>query len=375
MKTQDESELKKEDFVNIVLHELRSPLTAIQAAVKLVSAGILGGTTPDQKKALDLAHDNIMRMGRMINQLLDLAKVESGWLELRRERVDLVLLVRDLLNSLEPLASERRLKLLLDCQVPRLDVFVERDKVIQIFSNLLHNALKFTAQGYVSVSLQDLGSDIRCEVRDTGPGFRAKDLAEIFHKFKRFGAPVRSGDKGTGLGLALTKRLVELHGGKIHVDSRPGEGARFVFTLPRIGAEDLFRQEVSRLLLHAHENAKPLSLIQMRVHEWPRAAAQLGPTGSAAVLNHLESLLKAMLRDDSDFVVQSQGALWLAVFSVDRAGGQRIVERIKKNMRDEVLRQLTDISVDLDVQLVVYPEDGQEASDLLSLLSADPALH
>ena len=364
------TEVIKNDFVGMVSHELRSPLTSIQAAVKLVSAGILGAVTPDQKSALDLALRNVERMGRMVNQLLDITKVETGRLELRREPVDLVQLTHDVVRSFEPLAQERSLNLTFYSEQPSIDIYVDRDKITQVFTNLLHNALKFTAEGDISVTLRRHEAKVHCEVSDTGPGFNKKDLAKVFEKFKRFDTPARGGEKGTGLGLALTRRLIELHEGEIHVESEAGKGSHFIFTLPILRPDDLFEQAVDRFINQARADGQALSLIQLRIHDWDWMSKQLGEEAAHTVLNYFESLMRTLLRDDSDFVVQSQGALWLAVFSVDRQEAARIAQRIEKNFHRDLIGPVTNLPLQVALHLACYPDDGQTAAQLLSVLQA-----
>jgi len=358
----------KNDFVAMVSHELRAPLTSIQATVKLVASGAGGDTTPTQQEMLSLALANMERMGRMINLLLDYTKIEAGNLEVHRQRVDLVPLVRDVVRSFEPLAAERGLALALDPFPWTVESFLDRDKMVQILTNLLHNAIKFTPAGHVKIGLSEEVEIIAVTVSDTGQGFQAKDLPHVFERFKRFGKSLRPEDKGSGLGLALTKRLVEIHGGTIRVESNPGEGARFTIQLPRMTAEQVFEREVIRLAQRAQETANSFSIAEVRLQNWEDLKNSIGEEASATVLNHLEAQLKASLRGDLDYVIQRPGALWLAVFSATKAEAEGILQRIQARAQQEPLAQATRMPIIMNCRLASYPEDGQNPNELLARL-------
>jgi len=361
-------DMVKSDFVAMVSHELRGPLTSIQAAVKLVASGIGGPTTPGQQEMLSLALVNIERMGRMVNQLLDYTKIEAGHLDLHRQRTDLVAVVRDVIRSFEPLAAERGLSLILNPAPATIESFLDRDKIVQIFTNLLHNAIKFTPAGSVTVALGLEADDMIAMVSDTGRGIAPQDLPQVFGRFKRFGPAPRSEDKGSGLGLALTKRLVELHGGTIRVDSHPGEGARFTIHLPRLSSEQVFEQEVIRLARRAQESANPLSVAEISLGNWPDLQKSVGAEASLTVLNHLESQLKGALRGDSDFVIQRPGAFWLAVFSATKEEAESILLRVREKVSDDPLARDAGMPVTIQCRLASFPQDSQNPEDLLALL-------
>jgi anti-sigma regulatory factor (Ser/Thr protein kinase) len=358
----------KNDLVSMVSHELRAPLTTIKATIRMVAACLPETTASDHQAMLSLALENIDRMNRMINQLQEMTKLEAGRFEVHRQRVELVTLVRDVAHSFEPLAAERCLRLLLDLVPSRVECFLDRDWMVQVLTNLLHNAIKFTPEGHVTLSLRETHDSVEVTIADTGPGFRAEDVPHVFSKFKRFGHPTRPEDQGSGLGLALTKRLVELQGGAIRLDSRPGEGARFAITIPRPSNDQIFKQETLRLLRRAQEMARSLSLAEVRIHNWGDLQAIFGNEASATILNYLESSLKGSLRDESDFVIQRPGALWLTVFSATKPEAQRVLQRLQRNIREDATKLAIRADIELDTRLYTYPDDGQSGQELLGLL-------
>ena len=224
---------QKDQLLQIVSHELRTPLTTIREGVSQVAAGLLGPATPEQQKFLAIALNGIDRLARIINDLLDVAKIDAGRLELVREPVDLVGIARQEARLSEPRARAKGLRLRTDVSTPELVISADPDKLAQVFANLLANALKFTEAGEVVLTVEDRGDQVACAVRDTGRGIAPDDLHKVFQKFYQGGRKLPGGAKGTGLGLSIAKSIVELHGGKIAVTSALGVGSTFTFMLPK----------------------------------------------------------------------------------------------------------------------------------------------
>jgi len=223
----------KNDFVNMVSHELRAPLTSMVAGLKMITNGLLGSTTKDQEQILNLSLHGIERLCRIINDLLDISKIEEGKVELHKARFDMATLVKEVVQSFEPLAHERHLEIKPHVESRPIEVEGDRDKLLQVLTNLVNNALKFTPKGSIEIFAEWKDNVVECRVKDTGVGIPPEDLPKVFGKFQQFGPATRKEDKGTGLGLSLCKGLIELHGGKIWVESQPNVGTQFIFVLPQ----------------------------------------------------------------------------------------------------------------------------------------------
>jgi signal transduction histidine kinase len=228
----------KSDFVSNVSHELRTPLTAIKGAVDLLLREVPGPLNESQTHYLSRVRSNTQHLAGLINDLLDLAKIEEGKIELKGARVSVGGLVHEVMETVKPLAAEK--PVLLEVQVPEPSVLVwaDRDKVTQVLMNLIGNAIKFTPpQGRVTVCASRDGTEwAQVSVNDSGPGISAEERQMIFQKFYQVSEEGGPKPKGTGLGLAISKALVELHGGKIWVESEKGRGSTFSFTLPVSGS-------------------------------------------------------------------------------------------------------------------------------------------
>jgi putative tryptophan/tyrosine transport system substrate-binding protein len=224
----------KSDFVSHVSHELRTPLTAIKGAVDLVLREMAGPLTEKQIHYLTRVRSNTQHLAGLINDLLDLSKIESGRIEVKSSRVSLTGLVHEVVEALRPVAVEKVIALESTIREPSILVWVDRDKINQVLTNLIGNAIKFTpVQGRVTVSTSRNGEEsVQVSVSDTGPGVPPDEREKIFAKFYQVAEVNGENSKGTGLGLAISKALVELHGGKIWVESEPSRGSTFSFTLP-----------------------------------------------------------------------------------------------------------------------------------------------
>jgi len=229
----------KSDFVSNVSHELRTPLTAIKGAVDLLLREVPGRLNESQTHYLTRVRSNTQHLAGLINDLLDLAKIEEGKVELKGARVSVGGLVHEVMETVKPLAAEKPVLLEVKLPEPSVLVWADRDKVTQVLMNLIGNAIKFTPpQGRVMVSAWRDGTEwAQVSVNDSGPGISTEECQKIFQKFYQVSEYGEPKPKGTGLGLAISKALVELHGGKIWVESEEGRGSKFSFTLPVFGSQ------------------------------------------------------------------------------------------------------------------------------------------
>lgn len=223
----------KSAFVGIVSHELRTPLTSIKSLTENLLTELTGPLNEKQKHYASRIEFNADRLTRMLNELLNLSKIESGRMELRPTVLSLSDLIADLEEVFQPLAQRKSIMMHVGCMKSMPKVRADRDKVYEVLANLLENALKFTPSGgRVHIDAQVLDDrHVKMSVSDTGCGISEEHLPKIFDKFYR----VQSGSghtAGSGLGLAIVKGLIELHGGTITVESAPGKGTQFYFTLP-----------------------------------------------------------------------------------------------------------------------------------------------
>ncbi len=224
----------KSNFISNVSHELRSPLTSIKESVSLLLDEVSGSLNADQKKYLEIAKRNIERLSRLIDDLLDLAKIESGKTDMRRLFINIVTIAEDAVSSFKVLAENKNITLGIRVNPTVIKVWADPDKLTQVLSNLIDNAIKYSPKdSSVMVEVIDKRGVVEVSVSDNGIGISQENLTRLFEKFNRLEDAIQNRVKGTGLGLAITKELIQLHGGEISVESKPEEGSRFYFTLPK----------------------------------------------------------------------------------------------------------------------------------------------
>lgn len=224
----------KSEFVSTVSHELRTPLCIFKNIVSNALAGVMGKLSPKLQENLRMADKSVDRLSRIIGDFLDISKIESGTLQLHCAPVVLQTLIEEVAQSLQALASAKSIRIEFDIPQTDLSVMADRDRIIQVLTNLIGNAIKFIpVGGWIRVELVDQPAEVEIAVCDNGPGLTPDEIKKIFDRFVQIHKIAGAGEHGTGLGLTIAKNLVEMHKGRIWVDSVPGCGCSFRFTLPK----------------------------------------------------------------------------------------------------------------------------------------------
>jgi signal transduction histidine kinase/DNA-binding response OmpR family regulator len=232
----------KSDFVAVVSHEIRTPLTSVKGALELLSDARYFHNSEQQSKLLTIAHANAERLLLLINDILDFSKLESASLPMTIERQRLEPVVQQAAQNLRMLLEERRIKLELWLPEQLPDALLDAHRITQVVTNLLSNAIKFSPPGgQVRIEASAADRVLRVTVRDHGDGIASKDLPKLFKKFQQIDSGSTRKVGGTGLGLVICKGIIEQHGGRIGVESAPGEGSTFWFTLPAAEGAELPR--------------------------------------------------------------------------------------------------------------------------------------
>ena len=221
----------KSAFLATMSHELRTPLNSIIGFTGVLRQELAGPLNPEQKKQMGMVRDSANHLLELINDVLDLSKIEAGQLQVAREQVDLQAIATRVVDSLRPLAQRKGLAL--HCLVPGpLTLVSDRRRLEQILVNLLGNAIKFTEAGEIRLQVRPGPETVRIEVSDTGIGVRPEDLERLFRPFFQIDTGLTRKYVGTGLGLSICRRLCDLLGGAITAESSPGLGSTFTVSLP-----------------------------------------------------------------------------------------------------------------------------------------------
>ena len=227
-----EASQHKSQFLANMSHELRTPLNAILGYAELILDNVYGNTPDKMREVLERMERNGRHLLGLINDVLDLSKIEAGQLVLALGDYSLKNVVQTVFTAVEALAKEKKLafKVEMPAQIP--NGHGDERRLTQVLLNLVGNAIKFTDQGEVVIKASNTNGLFEVAVRDTGPGISEKDQAKLFQQFQQADNSITRKKGGTGLGLAISKRIIEMHGGKIWIESRVGQGSTFAFTLP-----------------------------------------------------------------------------------------------------------------------------------------------
>jgi len=234
-----QEERMRSDFISMLSHEIRTPLTSIRESVNLIGEEVMGEINERQKRFLDIASREIARISDLLNHLLQVSRMEAGGLKIRAVPLEPASLVSASLERMEPAARAKGIEMRARVDSPMPSILGDSDHLQQVILNLLGNAIKFSPPGseiVVSVQWSDDSGKLLFSVSDNGPGIPEEDRSLVFHKYYR--APgLREQVDGVGLGLSISKHIVEAHGGSVWLKSQLGQGSTFGFTLPVIQKE------------------------------------------------------------------------------------------------------------------------------------------
>ena len=223
----------KSAFLANMSHELRTPMNAVIGFAEMILDGIYGDPPPEIEDVVGEIQQSGEHLLGLINDVLDITKIESGHMELRVTAGDLRECIETAVARLEPLAREKGLELSTNVPAEMAPIVFDRKKITQVLVNLVGNAVKFTATGSVQVEARERAREVQVLIRDTGVGIAPEELEAIFGEFHQVDTSLTRDTPGTGLGLAIAQRFIALHGGRLEVESTPGTGSTFTMTLPR----------------------------------------------------------------------------------------------------------------------------------------------
>ena len=386
----------KREFVSVVSHELRTPLTSIKNVVDILLRGKTGPLNDKQKRFLGMAHRNIERLGNLIGDLLTISRHEAGKLRLSHGALNLRAVLDHVVRLLGTNASAKEISIAVEYEADQVNLYADRPKVEQILINLIGNAIKYTESGKVTIKVTlhalmkddeqpvdqqflwpDIGSPshyFQVEVADTGIGIPEDQLGMVFDKFHQIDSSLARKYGGTGLGLPVTKLLVESHGGRIWVQSEVGIGSRFMFTLPYIDAETVFFQQLRNETENAAKREESLTYLLLRMSDlsalkeavgagqWEQFCAGIERAAEQAVYRSSDLVFPRLDKGDLAIML-SDCPKKLAPLVAQRLVGAlaEVVEELASGLPEE-LRQKP-----FRVGHSSFPEDGKAPGDLVRL--------
>jgi signal transduction histidine kinase len=332
----------KTTFFSNVSHEFRTPLTLMLGPVEDILSGARG-PVPDQiRDDLSTAHRSAVRLLKLVNSLLDFTRIEAGRANAKYEPVDLGALTTELASVFESAITRAGIRLAIDCPSLPEAVHVDREMWEKIVLNLMSNALKFTFDGEIAVSLRHRGEVVELSVRDTGIGIAAEEIPRLFERFHRVQGAKSRTHEGTGIGLALAQDLARLHGGAITVESEPGHGSTFRVTV-RTGTEHLPKEHVEAPELPARTGVRASAFVDEALRWLPEGGAPNAEppmTGREPAAPRLANGRVLVVDDNADMRAYALRMLRDA-YDVDSAtDGVEALERIAERVPDLVISDI-----------------------------------
>ena len=372
-----EEELKetmkmKSEFTSTVSHELRTPLTAIKEGIALVVDGLAGEINEEQKELLDISKKNVDRLARLINDVLDFQKIESGKMTFNMKGNDINAIAKDVYEIMAPTAANIGVELLLELDDSLPKVGFDSDKITQVLTNLVTNAMKFTKKGNIAIKTTKTEDAIQVSVSDTGCGIEKGDFPKVFDRFEQLGHGGERKTGGTGLGLAISKEIVEQHSGRILVESERGKGSKFTFTLPIYSTEKLFREYVNDGIEKASSNDTKISLILISIDDFDELKQELSNKKIHSTLKDMEALLENSLRRAgnsphraADVIFYLSSEVFVVLANCGKENTLVVKDRLEQKLGDYLAGENLADKIRFLLGYATYPDDAITSDELI----------
>lgn len=347
----------KSEFISIVSHELRTPLTSIKNSLEMMITGRTGEISEVQGKFLNIAKRNVDRLAGIINDLLDLSKIEAGKMEYRFEPLNILEPVKFVISSFESLADKKNIQLSFNSTNDELKIYGDAGKIEQVLNNIISNAIKFTPNnGKISVNIEEIDSDfvdaelssdsesyIKITVEDSGIGIKNEDLPKVFDKFRQIESSLSRESGGTGLGLPIAKQLIEAHRGQIRIESEFNKGSKFCIIIPLLKQNNIFLFELDNFLQKAKYNHSAFTLVLLEETD----------SGTEIILNKI----KDSVNGDSGKIFSENNKIQIILPEYNKERIREFAKNIKTFASEKDLTIKTGFSI--------YPDDGITSEELL----------
>lgn len=358
----------KDDLIGTVSHELKTPLTIIKVAVNLLGGGAMGPLSQTQTKVVRTTNQNVVRLEQLINNFLDLSRLESRQVVMHRSPVDARRLIAEVTRTFQHVAHRKRVTLAVDLPPFLQPLSGDPDRIRQVLIHLLENALRYT-RGHILVTAKANDSSIHMSVIDDGPGIPQEEMARLFGKFVQINRPAGGGGyQGAGLGLAICKEIVDLHQGKIWVESVVDQGSRFHVMLPQYDRETAL-PSVMRRAGDQGQGQTSLALVALAVSDLDDLEARCGITAVGQMIATMEDKIRGEgIRKTDCVYCHPRKGLIVVLAETDRRGGDMISQRLHRLATDFACSGPGGrVTPALKVGLAVYPEHAADTVQLLDI--------
>lgn len=348
----------KSDFISIISHELRTPLTSIKESVSLVFDGTAGPISEEQKKFLTIAKNNINRLAKIITDILDISKLEAGRAVMYKIKLNINEIIKNVYESTKTAVEQKGIEFSLSLGESVELTWLDPDKIGQVLKNLISNAIKFNrVNGKIRIlsSKEDInGKDfIKIIVEDNGIGMPQEEIENLFRNFSPLDTGMTRKQGGAGLGLAISKGIVELHGGNIWVMSEPDVGSKFIFTIPIYKKHEEFDFLMEEAMERAKRNDNKIAIIIFEIKEVKKRVE--------GVIAEIEDIIKKTVRGPEDKTLKcKKGECIVIIVCTDRPGAMAVIKRLEGKIR-----------IPLTFGISVYPDESADIKELIKKAEID----
>lgn len=365
----------KDGLISVVSHELRTPLTVIKGSINNLLDGITGALNDKQRTVLSTTKRNADRLSRLIDDLLDLSRLESGQVKINRQQIAPASLIQDIVQNFQSQAEQGKITMETNHPGKIAQINADHDMIFQVLSNLLTNALRH-ARNKITVSAKQLPSEngtefVQFRITDDGRGIDPKDHDRLFNKFEQINRPQGgSGYKGTGLGLTICKEIISLHNGKIWVESEPGKGTHFYFTIPVYQEKEEILDELKRLIEQSKKHQKPLAVMAMAIANLNTILKHCTEKDIEWMLNDISKEIhgKALRKSDVIKYQKNSKEFFIILNDTNPTEAKTISKRIHNITKDCFCPGNTGkIFANLNIGIAMYPDDEMDADKLMVL--------
>jgi len=362
----------KLEFISMVSHELRTPLTVIKEGIALVTNGSTGEINEEQKELLGLSKKNVDRLAKFINDVLDFQKLEANRMKINAQPNDINEIVRDVYEMMNLGAKNIGIDILLELDDRLPTVGFDNDKITQVLTNLVDNAVKFTKKGNIVIKTSEENGMIHVSVSDTGCGIKKKNISRSFGRFEQLSTGGDRKTGGTGLGLAICKGIIEQHNGKIWVDSVFGKGSKFAFTLPIYDIKELYRKYINDGIKEASTNDTRMSLVLISMGDFYELEQKLSHEKITSTLKDMKAILendlhrkKGRPNQVTDTVFRFSNEFLIVLTNCSKENVQVVKERLEQKLNDYLAGKNLADKIGLFFGCVTYPDDAVTSEELI----------
>jgi CheY-like chemotaxis protein/nitrogen-specific signal transduction histidine kinase len=346
----------KADFISVVSHELRTPITSIKESVSLILEGIAGPLNEEQKKFLTIAKNNIDRLARIIIDILDMSKLEAGRVVMHKRKLNINELIKDVYASMKIEAEQKNAEFNLSLEEPIELIWFDPDRIGQVVKSLISNAIKFN-RGKRKINIYSSKEDangkdvVKIIVEDNGIGIPPEDIENLFRNFSPLDTSINRKYGGMGLSVAISKGIIELHGGDMWVVSEPGIGSKFIFTIPIYKKHEEFDFLMEEAIERAKHNDIKIAFIVFEIENVKDRIEK--------VIAETEDIIRKTVRGPEDKAIRFKKERIVIIAGADYLGAMAI-KRLKGNIKTSLVFGIS-----------VYPDEAIDKDELIKKAEDD----